>query len=85
MKAGVRLHAIHRKNAIGACRVCVEIQRHAIVGARDLDGFHRGANLGAHRLLGHAQHLEHCSLPVGGGAAVAAHCRNHKRFGSKIA
>ena len=47
LEAGVRLDPVDRHDAIGAGGVAVEVQRHAVGGAGDLDRLHRRPDLGS--------------------------------------
>ena len=79
LEAGVWLDAIDWHDPVGAGRVAIEVQGHAVVRAGDLDGLHRRSDLAIDCLLGHPQGLQHRSLALGRGAAVAAHCRHDER------
>ena len=85
LEAGVRLDAVDRHDPVGAGRVQIEVQRHAVWGSGNLDGLHGRPDLATDRRLGHAQRLEHLPLAVGGGAAVTTHCRNDERLGAQCA
>ena len=79
LEARVRLDPIDWHDPVGAGRMAIEVQRHAIVRAGDLDGLHGRPDLAVDRLLGHPEGLQHRSLALGRGATVAAHRRHDER------
>ena len=85
----MRLHTVDRQDEVGARRVTIEVEadRADLVVMRGCDdgGLHRRPDLGADAVLGDAKSGQRGDLAVSGRSAVAAHGRDHERFGSEMA
>ena len=78
--AGVRLDAGDDADVVGAGGVTVEHDRKAFRRGAELDDLHRRLDRHADERLGDAVAFEKVLLPLGGGAAVAAHRRHEERL-----
>jgi hypothetical protein len=81
---GVGLDAVDDDGVLHRQRVAAEIHRHLAEHGADLVDRHRGDDRRSAGGLGHVQPLQDGGLPVGRGAAVAAHGRNDRRSGTRL-
>ena len=85
LEARVRLDPVDRHDPIGAGRVAVEVQRHAVGCSGNLDRLHGRPDLAVDGLFGHPERLQHRPLTLGRRAAVAAHRRHDERLCAEVA
>ena len=84
VEAGMRLDAVDGQYPVGARCVPVEVERHAVGCAGDLDGLHRRPDLRADRVRRHTEFFDHLALALCSCAAVTAHRGHHEWLCAQI-
>src|SRR5262245_41530554 len=82
-EVGVRLDAADDEDVVSAEGVLVEVDRKALGGLADNDGFHAGADRAAAVAFGNTVAFDQLALAFGGAATVAAHGGNDEGFSAK--
>ena len=75
----VRLYAADHEDSVGLRGVTVAIDGLAVFRRTQHDGFHRRADLTAHRFFGNSERRDYGFLSLGRRSAMAAHSRHDER------